>query len=294
MGDRSAWDEIVDIYTKGNRYKLARDPNKDGSCPKGYRRGITGRVFDGTESPELQNYWWKKNTNLASKCLPDVGTADEGLEWFKREETRNLEFTSAYDDKNGKTILYDTDDWYAPSHCKGGFCPFDFLPNERQVNQEFAETYLETPLDCKHQGGRWVKNRDSLQYTVGGVCIFKKGEKPKFVDAARYENKNMCKAAGYNWDEKWLNNMSKWSSPCYYLPSKEDYDSYVGDLDYWRKAGIAAGLEHGINEAPTAAESLLEWLNWAAGFINEHKLLVATCVALYFIIPIVTDLKEIL
>ncbi len=292
MGDE--WNKIEDAYFIGDRYLLADKPDKNGACKKGYRRPVLAKVFSPSTTPAEMTDWQTHSALVSSVCLPEPGTEDPNMDWFEREEKRNLEFKSAHDDKNGNFIRYDENEWYTPDRCKGGWCPMDFLPNARQVNQVYAESYLETPLDCKHQGGRWVTNHDGLSYKVGGICLFKKGVKPKFVQAAAYENKPACIAAGFKWDEKWLNNFSKWSSPCYYLPSKEDYDSYIGDLDYWRKAGLAGSLTKGLNEAPTAAESLLEWLTWAADWVNMHKTAVIILLGLYFGLPILANILEIL
>lgn len=258
--NNSGWDKIQDTYLKGDRYLMADRPDAKGKCKDGYSIPITAQVFPtGTTENEL-NYWLGKYKNLRTRCLPDPGTKDLNAEWFAREDKRDLDFKLLA----GEGDLDITKEYWAPQHCLGGWCPGDFLPNERAIGTGHMEGYLESYGDCTHQGGKWIDNKaNNAHWKDGGVCIFMKGHVPKYVQAANYHTESTCTSAGFSWDNNWLNRISNWSTPCSYIPSASDDTTYNGDQSTRNTEELFDKMAGGINNIPDILgfwERVLKWL----------------------------------
>jgi hypothetical protein len=261
MGNNT-WDEIQDAYSIGDRYLLGKKPDKDGKCQPGYKRPSTVRIIDDTVTAETAKYWDQKDAKLRSVCIPDSSTADPNLDWFKREDKRDLDF-KLYLGEVDKSLQI-TGEYYAPQNCKGGWCPADFLPNERAIGTGHMEGYLESSGDCTHQGGLWIDNKaNNAHFKAGGVCIFRKGRVPKYVEAANYHTESTCTSAGFSWDDKWLNGISSWSTPCSYKPSAADDATYNGDQSTRNWEGFADKTAGAVNNIPKVLgfwEQIMEWI----------------------------------
>lgn len=289
MGNNT-WNEIQDAYSIGDRYLLGKKPDKDGKCQPGYKRPSTVRIINDTVVAETVKYWDQKDTKLRSMCIPDAGTPDPNLDWFKREDKRALDF-KLFNGEQSKGALDLTGEYWTPQHCSGGWCPADFLPNERAIGTGHMEGYLESSGDCEHQGGQWVDNNvNNAHWKAGGVCIFRKGRVPKYVEAANYHTESTCTSAGFSWDDKWLNGISNWSTPCSYKPSAADDVTYDGDQSMRNWEGVVDHTAGIVNDIPKVLgfwEKIMEW-------IMAHPFITLTLVVMVIIGPYVAPLLNLL
>lgn len=291
--DNHSWEVIENNYLKGDRYLKAEKADSKGRCSEmGTAVPIIEQSYPANSTPEEYKYWSEKYTKLKDRCLPMPGNKTFNDDWMVREDKRQFDGSRLI----GATELQKTEayeDWYTPKYCAGSSCPFDMLPNEAQIGTGHWTGYLESPGDCKSQGGKWLGN-DLLKdgnYNQGGACIFRKGHVPKFVEAAKWGgDKKRCESEGFTWDDKWLNGISSWSTPCYYQPTAEDDATYIG-------TGLGRGLEALFDDAAVGINNIPEVLGfWARVFkwLAEHPLTTIAIVITLFFGPELLSIFEVL
>lgn len=113
------------------------------------------------------------------------------------------------------------------------------------------ETYLNTPAQCRDEGGTWIQKTDPMAKYLTGYsrCIFRKGYTPPFVEARRIDDKTKCEAKNFKW---------------------RDYGAFGSCYDPIKKdSRTKDGLRGGVNAAVDLGEdleditwNLLDFLTW--------------------------------